>query len=570
MSTLQATPIPTKDTIASLIDLVTHHPDLPEARRRETISALKTLARVLAREPHMIPASAEELRSLVNRALPVAAGVTATRWRNVKSLLRQALALLDPHVMPARSRGDLLPEWAELLASPEAQPLYRGLSRFSKYCSAHGIPPAAVDQAIYESFYLDLDAHCLMRSPRETQQTAGHAWNTAVQAVPGWPQLTLTIARFRQNPSLPWSAFPDSLEADVDAYLNPRPRNSFKSKSSGPVFRPATIIAKKTQIRQLATALVQSGRDPSSIGSLADLVAPEAATAALTVLWTRAGDKNTLRNHTMAYLLLTIARHWVKADASTITTLTDNCQDLAPDNREMTAKNKRRLQQFEDPRALAALLDLPGELFALACRVATPTKAEARIAQLALAIRILLAAPIRIKNLSELEIGRTLILDGSGSGYILIDRTEVKNNVDIEIPLPKATIQTIKTYLKRFHQLLAPAGCMMLWPSADGGHKRPTVLATQITACVRERCGVEMNPHLFRHLAAKLYLEANPGAYGVVRMLLGHRSIATTIKAYCGTEYAAAYKAYDEMMTARRGSSLFAREPIRVVGKGRR
>ncbi len=175
------------------------------------------------------------------------------------------------------------------------------------------------------------------------------------------------------------------------------------------------------------------------------------------------------------------------------------------------------------------------------------------------------SAPLRIKNLSELEIGRTLILQSSALGHILIDRTEVKNNVDIEMPLPKTTLQMINTYLKRFHNLLAPPGCMMLWPSADSGHKRPTVLATQISACIREQCGIEMNAHLFRHLAAKLYLEANPGAYGVVRMLLGHKSIETTIKAYCGTEYAAAFKAYDDVIAGRRSSDLITREPIRVA-----
>ena len=33
----------------------------------------------------------------------------------------------------------------------------------------------------------DLLAHGLMRSPRETQQATGRAWNQAVEIVPGWP-----------------------------------------------------------------------------------------------------------------------------------------------------------------------------------------------------------------------------------------------------------------------------------------------------------------------------------------------------------------------------------------------
>ena len=41
-----------------------------------------------------------------------------------------------------------------------------------------------------------------------------------------------------------------------------------------------------------------------------------------------------------------------------------------------------------------------------------------------------------------------------------------------------------------------------------------------------------MNPHLFRHVMAKIYLDANPGEYEVVRRVLAHRSIDTTTRYY--------------------------------------
>jgi integrase len=255
---------------------------------------------------------------------------------------------------------------------------------------------------------------------------------------------------------------------------------------------------------------------------------------------------------------------WVKADEATLDGLKCFCRRLSPRVVGMTAKNKKRLQQFADPRILASLLDLPARMFAEACRVEVPTKTEARIAQLALAIEILLMAPIRIKNLSELEIGRTLLLDRSSVGHIFIDGSEVKNESDIEIPMPKTALGMIHTYLKRFHPLLAPPGCMMLFPSGDAGHKRTPVLGVQITRCLRSRCGIAMNPHLFRHLAAKLYLDAFPGAYGIVRMLLGHQSTKITERIYCGTEFAAAFKAYDALLTSRRQGELIVRDPIRA------
>jgi integrase len=44
----------------------------------------------------------------------------------------------------------------------------------------------------------------------------------------------------------------------------------------------------------------------------------------------------------------------------------------------------------------------------------------------------------------------------------------------------------------------------------------------------------------FRHAVAKIYLDRNPGHYEVIRQLLGHKDIQTTIAFYAGAESAAA------------------------------
>ena len=85
------------------------------------------------------------------------------------------------------------------------------------------------------------------------------------------------------------------------------------------------------------------------------------------------------------------------------------------------------------------------------------------------------------------------------------------------------------------------------------------MLRAQIIDCVKQRCGLLVNPHLFRHIAAKLYLEAHPGAYGVVRLLHGHKSVDTTTRFYCGTETAAALQHYDDHILQLRGAPAPAR-----------
>ncbi|MBM4073226.1 MAG: site-specific integrase [Planctomycetes bacterium] len=61
-----------------------------------------------------------------------------------------------------------------------------------------------------------------------------------------------------------------------------------------------------------------------------------------------------------------------------------------------------------------------------------------------------------------------------------------------------------------------------------------------------EEAGLKMNPHLFRHAMAKIYLDRNPGDYETIRRLLGHKSIETTIRFYCGAEQESAIRHFQD------------------------
>ena len=78
------------------------------------------------------------------------------------------------------------------------------------------------------------------------------------------------------------------------------------------------------------------------------------------------------------------------------------------------------------------------------------------------------------------------------------------------------------------------------------------MLRSLIVDGVWEACALVVHPHLFRHIAAKLYLEAHAGAYGVVRLALGHKSMNTTTDSYCGTEGAHALAHFDAHILALR------------------
>ena len=79
---------------------------------------------------------------------------------------------------------------------------------------------------------------------------------------------------------------------------------------------------------------------------------------------------------------------------------------------DLTNKNRVALRQFEDDHNKHRLLSLPGKLFDEALAKDLGDERSAVKAQLALAIEILLMAPIRARNLIRLRFDESLIRPG--------------------------------------------------------------------------------------------------------------------------------------------------------------
>ena len=58
--------------------------------------------------------------------------------------------------------------------------------------------------------------------------------------------------------------------------------------------------------------------------------------------------------------------------------------------------------------------------------------------------------------------------------------------------------------------------------------------------------------HLFRHAGGKIFLDAKPGKYEVVRRVLGHKSLATTTSIYTGAETRSAGQLFAKVINERR------------------
>jgi integrase len=166
---------------------------------------------------------------------------------------------------------------------------------------------------------------------------------------------------------------------------------------------------------------------------------------------------------------------------------------------------------------------------------------------MAAAIEILLMAPIRMRNLVSLDIEQNLVRSVRGGAlHIVIGAEDVKNQEPLEHPLPSESTALIDTYIDRFRPHLASKNGTALFPGIGSDPKNQDAFGTQISRTIRAHTGLRVHPHLFRHLAAKLYLDANPGDYETVRRVLGHRSLQTTVDFYTGLETAAAVRHFDE------------------------
>jgi integrase len=288
---------------------------------------------------------------------------------------------------------------------------------------------------------------------------------------------------------------------------------------------------------------------------LADLVEMETIKTGLRFLLDREGGTSSTAIADLASVLKAVARHHVHATPDHLDRIGGIIRRLALGRVGLTETNRTRLRPFDDRGNIGALLNLPAELMREAGRHRNPRHGAVR-AQLAAAIEILLMAPVRMGNLAKLDIEQNLVRPGRGRAlHIVIGAEQVKNREPLEHPLPPEGIDLVERYIREFRPHLASAGNTALFPGIGPGPKNQAFFGTQISRTIRAHTGLRIHPHLFRHITAKLFLDANPGNYEVVRRTLGHRSIDTTNAFYTGLETAAAVRHFDEVILRLRRAS---------------
>jgi len=435
------------------------------------------------------------------------------------------------------------------------------------YCTTHGIEPDAVDQAVFDRLLQALENESFVKEPKQVFRTTCLLWNEAAANIPGWPKVQVVVPSHTRQYAYDWDAFPSSLFSEVERYLARLTNEDPFAEDFVESLRPATIEARRQQILQIASALVRSGYPVEQITGLAILVKPENVELALRFFWDRAGKKKTEWLYHQAVLLRNVARHWIKPAESELKAVQDLCRRFATKKNGMTEKNRALLRQFDDQANVDALLTLPSRVLQ---RVKAKDKGGHRDAAqvaLALAVEFLIVAPMRIKNLTFLEHERHLVPTRLGPTpvmHLVIPAEEVKNSQSYELALPRESAEFLALYLKDYQHRMNPKATPWLFPGYGGKHRHPEAFSRQISEFILRETGIRMHAHLFRQLAAKLYLEAHPEDLETVRRILGHKSQRTTSRSYADIRTAAAFRRFDDMIASRRAQAF-----SRLPSKGR-
>lgn len=547
--------------LAEVVERLPSITSLTNNRRRDLISACNSLGRLIGLPLKSIPTDVAVLRDTLVSVHPVQGRISTKRLSNIKSDLAAALQVTgvlpadDPDVEPSG-------KWVAFMGHAK-EPYQRWtLARFSRFCTLRKIEPEDVDDTTLRSFAEHLDARVIAHDPRTTVKAVGKAFNTIVTQN-SIPLNRLSTASGTSYVTAPISAYPPSLQTDLAAYLQRLEKPDLFS-DGGPdrPLRSKSLRNIEAHIRQLLQAAVDVGFPLDRFQTLADLLDLQVLGRAIDGMIERFGGRVPTSLPNILGTLLAIAKYHAGSPPELLVKLRKArkgfADRLGSNIPRMSEKAARRLEQFDDERNVELLVDLPYKLIKRANKTAG-TQRSTMDATCATAIAILLACPMRAEDLAELELGADIqaVQRGKKTHYLLhiaAEKTKNRSAIVAEIEPPLSTV--VATYLKNHRKFAVDDPGPWVFPRPSGGPQTPDHFGEKIKAKIADEIGLDVNAHLFRHLSAKLFLEAHPGNYEEVRRILAHKSIETTTQIYSPMSNRAAFKRFNAILEGYRGDDL--------------
>jgi hypothetical protein len=544
-------------SFADAITAISTATDLSEETRRHWRSSLTGIAKAFDQPLELIPARYSAVRARMAGLHHVPLDWVPKTLANHKSNAKAALIWFtrEKDVLPHGVA--LSPAWDQLrveLTDPSTR--YR-LMPLMRFCSGVQIEPDAVDEAVLDR-YIDHRARTTSRaSDVASRRILARLWNAGIGNIEGWPQQRLVEPPVKAAEGPGWKDFPEGLRADIEGYLaglNRIRRN--KARQRIRPCKPSTITTRRRELVAAVRMAVKLGIPLTSLTSLSALIQPDVAEKVLNGYWSKDGEIPTTYTINLSCRFVALAHSVGGLDEVALRKLGDHRFELEQHREDgMTPKNLALIRCVLTDEVWSRVTKLPDQLMRQARleRRHAPVRA-AVLAQIAVAVAILTVAPIRLGNLAGIRLGENLIKPGGPqSNYFLaFSKYDVKNRVPLQFKLDETVTTIINEYVHNFRpDLMRGSNADWLFPGESGGHKEKISFSTQIVDRVEKSTGLRITVQQFRHAAGALILKHRPGEYELVRRLLVHKSIQTTIKFYLELETTQASEIFTDIVRNR-------------------
>ena len=528
--------------------------ELPSPVRQQWCSGLRCLARHLDQPMETIPARFSAVRARMLALNPAQVGCSPKTLANTKSNAKAALLWFRKERGLPADGVELTPAWKALFQHLADRSTRYRLAPLMRYCSAAGIGPEGVDDDVLEQFLAHREATSTRAADAATRRIIANLWNGCIGTIHGWPKTQLSAPAPRRRGGLAFEGFPARWRNDVNNVLDNL--RQVRRLPDGTRRRPCTtltITCRKRELVAAANMALRSGMALAQLDSLQAMLQPDVINTVIDRYWKQNGDTPTLYTINLAHRFLSMARQMAGFDPKALAELEDLRFALeAYRNEGMTEKNLAVVRLVLTPGVWGRIIRLPEHLLnrARALKRTAPIRAAVR-AQMATAVAIETAAPVRLGNLAAIRLGENLSKPaGPDSNYwLFFPKYDVKNRRALQFRLDPVVTRIIDEYVFDYRPvLLRGSNDDWLFPGRAGAAKEKISFSTQIVDCVQKASGLRITVHQYRHAAGAFLLKHRPGEFELVRCLLGQKSIETTKKFYIDLDTTMASEIYTDLL----------------------
>lgn len=581
-------------SFVEVLAMIPNWTDLSETRRRDMASAVRSGARISGRELTNLRCDPGELNPILFERSAAACGLGVSRYQAILSLLRAVLRRVGRHAPLAQGERGLGSAWRDFMEHlPPKGALRAGLRRLARWSDLRAISPMQLGDGDLALFLEEDRQSRISAAIKDQGRNLARAWNSAIQLQPDPTRFKGMSAPPKRVPyTLPLTDYPKSFQDEVQAFMEERRRverqhhlpseqggrvtSRFRLPTTGPFSAPkqpggprrrkwkaSTVNSRTFSITQAAAALVRTGTPITQVQHLRDLVQPLDHARRILEFF----DNGVLRSEggqieQIGEVLRQITKCHLDIPDGDREAIDEWAKEVRPPRqRQMGPKAYACLKALIQPRARGILLHLPRELLDRSKEEWLTPIERAKLVRLAVAISILTHIPIRISNLCRLNLTTHLVRLNGGRhpSHMMIEGDDTKNEEPIRCEIPAGTARLIQRFLDHHRPLLASEGNAFLFPGQGQQAYSVSAMRSAFERTVERETGVEVYPHAMRHFGGWLLLHHHPGAYELVRRLLGHRDVATTQAFYLGLEADAAVRLHDAaVLKERKETKLLA------------